>query len=290
MAENDDAVLTAAVGYVFVNAVGAAKPTPAEITSLNFDTFGNQVQTVKVTGNPTGGTVTLTVGGQTTSAIAYNATPAVVKTALAALSTVGTGNVIVTGVALNDAAGLDVAWVGAKAGTTQNITSTPTLTGGSTPAAPVTQKSAASGWKNVGHTSRGKIPEFGYEGGKSEVKGSWQKKKLRKINSEDPIDYVTVVLHQFDKDALDLYYGPNASTTAGEFAVKSGTQPNEKSGLIIIEDGDVRLAFHFYKSEVQRDEKIDLPIDDLAALPVKFTFLDYEDEALFAWISEDLLV
>ncbi len=54
-------------------------------------------QTITITGSPTGGTFTLTYSGQTTTAIAYNATAATVAAALAALSTVGTDNVAVTG-------------------------------------------------------------------------------------------------------------------------------------------------------------------------------------------------
>ena len=53
--------------------------------------------TVTLTGTPTAGTFTLSVGGQTTAGIAYNATATAVQSALAALSNVGTGNVIVTG-------------------------------------------------------------------------------------------------------------------------------------------------------------------------------------------------
>ncbi|QFG10394.1 major tail protein [Mycobacterium phage Anthony] len=146
----------------------------------------------------------------------------------------------------------------------------------------------ATGWKSVGHTSRGTLPEFGFEGGDSEVKGSWQKKKLREIQSEDPIDYLTVVLHEFDEDALSLYYGENASDEAGVFGYSGKGDVNEKSGLVIIEDGDLRLGFHFHKASVKRDDAIELPIDDLAALPVRFTFLDHEDELLFSWINEDL--
>ncbi|MDR3710261.1 MAG: carboxypeptidase regulatory-like domain-containing protein [Capsulimonadaceae bacterium] len=57
---------------------------------------GGWVKLITLT-NVTGGTYTLTFGGQTTGAIAYNATAATVQTALAALSTIGTGNVAVTG-------------------------------------------------------------------------------------------------------------------------------------------------------------------------------------------------
>jgi hypothetical protein len=51
----------------------------------------NDVQTLTVAGAPTGGTFTATWGGQTTAAIAFNASAAAVQTALAALSNVGAG-------------------------------------------------------------------------------------------------------------------------------------------------------------------------------------------------------
>jgi len=50
----------------------------------------NEVQTISLTGTPTGGTFTLTFDGQTTGTIAYNADgPTTVQTALLALSTIG---------------------------------------------------------------------------------------------------------------------------------------------------------------------------------------------------------
>ena len=57
---------------------------------------GGTTQTVTISGSPSGN-FTLTYLGQTTGSIAYNATAATVQTALAALSTVGSGNVSVTG-------------------------------------------------------------------------------------------------------------------------------------------------------------------------------------------------
>lgn len=189
MAQNDDAVLTAAVGYVYVGPVGTAAPSPAALKGLALDT-------------PEG-------------------------------------------------------W-------------------------------AATGWTSVGHTSRGTLPEFGFDGGDLEMKGSWQKKKLREIMKDDAVDYLTVVLHQFDEAALALYYGENNSAVEGVFGVASGAGPLERAGFVVIEDGDVRLGFHFHKSNVKRDDKIELPIDDLAALPIKFTFLDHNSEDLFSWINEDM--
>lgn len=57
----------------------------------------NEQQVITLTGVPTGGTFTLTFSGQTTSAIAYNASAATVDAALEALSNIGAGDVAVTG-------------------------------------------------------------------------------------------------------------------------------------------------------------------------------------------------
>lgn len=61
----------------------------------------NEVQTVTIDNiTPSGGTFTLSYGGQTTSALAYNASAAAVQAALIALSSVGPTDVAVTGTTL----------------------------------------------------------------------------------------------------------------------------------------------------------------------------------------------
>ena len=60
-------------------------------------TATDEVQVITLTGGATGGTFTLTYSGQTTSAIAYNASAATVDAALEALSNIGAGDVVVTG-------------------------------------------------------------------------------------------------------------------------------------------------------------------------------------------------
>jgi hypothetical protein len=61
--------------------------------------FAPVIKTATIGGTPTGGTFTITVDGQTTSALVYNATTTVVQTALQGLASVGAGNVTVTGTA-----------------------------------------------------------------------------------------------------------------------------------------------------------------------------------------------
>jgi hypothetical protein len=56
-----------------------------------------EVQTVTITGTPTGGSFTLTYAGQTTASIAFDANAAAVQAALLALPNLGTGDVVVGG-------------------------------------------------------------------------------------------------------------------------------------------------------------------------------------------------
>lgn len=62
----------------------------------------NEKQRVTVTGSPTGGTFTLTYSGQTTAAIAYNASVATVQAALEALSNIAVGDIFVSGGLINE--------------------------------------------------------------------------------------------------------------------------------------------------------------------------------------------
>jgi hypothetical protein len=280
MAMNDSAVLTAAVGYVFLAPVGQAAPTPAEVNSLNPETFGNQSATVS-TGTATAGNFTLTVGGQTTASIAWNATAAVIKAAVELLSTVGAGKATVTGTAATGA-GVVITIATPFAG---SVTGTAVaLTGG-------TLTVVSSGWRNVGHTSRGDLPEFGYDGGDSEVKGTWQNESLREVVTDPVADYLTLNLHQFDQDTFELYYGANSSGTAGVFSVANGTPAAvEKSLLVVIIDGTSKIAFHTAKASIRRDDALSLATDEFSAVPVKAKFLKHSTMPKFSWISSALFV
>lgn len=97
----------------------------------------DEIQQVTITGTPTGGTLTLTFEGQTTSALARNATAATVQTALEALSSVGAGNAVVTGGPWPGTA-MRVRFTGTLASTNRTqMTATSSLTGGVSPAVAV---------------------------------------------------------------------------------------------------------------------------------------------------------
>ncbi len=96
-----------------------------------YNAVSNEVQTLTVTGGPTGGTFTITWNGQTTASIPYNATAAQVQTALEGLSNIAPGDVVVTG---NAGGPWTLTWGGAQLG--ENVaapTTTEAFTGGTSP-------------------------------------------------------------------------------------------------------------------------------------------------------------
>jgi hypothetical protein len=125
----------------------AAAPTSA--TSALSSTNTNEVQTATISGAPTGGTFTLTFNGQTTSALAYNATGATVQTAFLLLSSVGAGNATVTGSAGGPYV---ITFTGALAGQDVSaVAASGAFTGGTSPGiAVVTTTPGVSGWTDAG--------------------------------------------------------------------------------------------------------------------------------------------
>lgn len=98
----------------------------------------DEVQTITVTGTPTGGTFTLTFSGQTTAAIAYNASASAVQSALEALSNIATGDVVCAGGPLPGTP-VTVTFGGAYDGANvPQMTATASFTGGTSPAVTVT--------------------------------------------------------------------------------------------------------------------------------------------------------
>lgn len=292
MALDDSEVVVAAVGYLYINdTLGAVAPTPDEIDDYDPATFGGQTSKVKITGSPTGGTFTLTVGGDTTSALPYNVGKQAFQNAIEALASVGAGNTSVAGTAISDSNGYDVTFAGDLLGETVTVTSTAgSLTGGTSPAVPVTTPTAASGWINLGHTSRTKLPEFGYEGAKLEMKGSWQKQRLRQVWGAQPIeDSVKVELEQWNRRTLELYFGADVAEEDGVFGVSGDWTPVEKAFLTVLVDQEVNLGCYASKASIARDAAVGIPIDDFSVLPVKAAFLNMGTRRLYDWISNDLI-
>lgn len=135
----------------------------SDVIAFETATGSNDVQTISATGTPTAGNFTLTVNGETTANIAYNAAATAVQSALVALSSVGAGNVACTGGPLPGAP-VVVTFQGTLAKTVEpTMTLTPSgVTPGSisvahtTPGGPdLALYDAQPGWQDLGATKNG---------------------------------------------------------------------------------------------------------------------------------------
>lgn len=113
---------------------------------LTSDSASDEIQTVTI--DATGGTFTLTYSGQTTSAIAHNASAATVEAALVALSNIGPGDVQVGKVG----SVFTVSFAGALADTNvaQMTSNAASLTGGAGTATVATTTAGGTAYTPVG--------------------------------------------------------------------------------------------------------------------------------------------
>ena len=105
----------------------------------------DDVQTVAVTGTPTGGTFTLVWNTHATTTIAYNASAATVQAALVALTGVGSGQVLVSGPVGGP---WIVDWTGTLAYASQPAITlgTNSLTGGTSPGVTIAHTQIGQSW------------------------------------------------------------------------------------------------------------------------------------------------
>jgi hypothetical protein len=120
--------------------------TPMRIlkTSLTPSTGTNAVQTVAVTGTPTGGTFRLEYDGQVTGALAHNISSANFLIAMEELSNIGEGGLDISGA--NLAAGYALTFVDQVGGRAVRAITlhTNSLTGGTNPTITITQTTAGA--------------------------------------------------------------------------------------------------------------------------------------------------
>lgn len=107
------------------------------------NTPANEVQTIFITGTPTGGNFILSYEGAPTTTIAHNAAAGTFQSALEALSNIGAGNIEVTGTNPN----LTATFKGALAATPVDLINLQTnaLTGGSSPTVAIARTTAGIG-------------------------------------------------------------------------------------------------------------------------------------------------
>lgn len=137
---------------------------------------------------------------------------------------------------------------------------------------PADLKVVATPWDNVGHTSLEDIFNIASEGGEATVIGTLQNKKLRTVYS-DRTETMAVILQQFDKAGLKLFYGSNAPELPdGTIGVPTNPKPTTCAFLAVFIDGDNVFAFYAPKVEIYRGDDLSFgDTESLAGLPLGIT-------------------
>jgi len=185
----------------------------------------SEVQTITKNGTVTGGTFTLTYSGQTTAAIAYNATASAVQTALRALSNIGSTGVSVTGTGA-PATPWAVTFAGSLANTdVPQMTATSSLTGTSPSIsiAIATPGEASSPTATVTTTTR-PVLAWNYTDPQGDTQTAWE----LYVYTQAFVNTYTVTAE--DGSVINnplTYYGPQVGAASAVFAA-SGIEPTTR--------------------------------------------------------------
>lgn len=143
------------------------------------------------------------------------------------------------------------------------------------------------GYNSLGYTSREDLPAFGFDGGDTEVQGTWENATFREVVTEAPADYVTFNALQFDEQVLGLYYGVE-DATAGDGVLEVQQAPTttvNRALLVIIVDGPRRVAFHAASVSIRREDAAEFETDQFAQFPLRATFLKVAGQPLYSWFG-----
>lgn len=145
------------------------------------------------------------------------------------------------------------------------------------------------GWTQLGHTSRDDLPVFGFDGGESETRGTWQNASLKRVTTEVAQDFVTFNALQIDESVLMYYYGETSpGSTVGKFDVNNAsTSGIDVALVIVIVDGSTNVGFHASKGTMGREDSIELAVDEFMAVPLRYDILKSGSNPLFSWLSYD---
>lgn len=281
-------------GSVFIAAYSATG-----ITTLTAGTPANEVQTVTITGSPTGGTFTLTYSGQTTAGIAFNANAAAVQSALVALSNLEPGDVTVGG-----GAGPGTPWTVTFGGSLAAVdvalmtASGASLTGGTSPAVGVATTTPGTGidlaelpdgWQDLGWITSDGVT-YGRATEVSDVTSFGSVQPTRSDVTQDTIT-MQVVAQETSLLTLGLYTGADtaaltADADSGEFSISKPDIPGFRYyrvlGLFVDRDDsgrEIYMARYMPRARITEWSEQQLSDGDD---PITFgmTFTGYEDSVV----------
>jgi hypothetical protein len=136
----------------------------------------------------------------------------------------------------------------------------------------LTAATLATGWRNLGHTSRENAVTLGRDGGDVTALGSWQADSL--YSSTDPVTYsITLNPLQSTNDVFKAYFGGGDITDPDVFVLPDSPGTIEKAFYMVLESGSTRMAWSFPKVSLSAGDSVEIDPEALLEFPLTATIL-----------------
>lgn len=146
-----------------------------------------------------------------------------------------------------------------------------------------------TGFVDLGHTTQDNVLAWGSDGGDTAVKGSLQNRALKQIVTSEAIDYFTVAAMQLkDNAVLSLYFGGGDVSVADTFSTPDSPTVTNKPVLVVISTDDGPFGVYAKKAGITRDDSLQMPADDFASAPLRFTPLKVTGSPKMQFIAAGL--
>lgn len=152
----------------------------------------------------------------------------------------------------------------------------------------LTSATIATGWNNSGHSSEENNVSLTKDGDEGDVKGTWQKKALRKMPDET-IWGITAGLLQLSNETLDHYFGEGDISDADVYHVLPSATPKEGALWICLVDGNTRVPLYIPKASATSDDAPEFDPENFLEFSIKYTVLEHTGASgLMSWYKAGL--
>lgn len=146
----------------------------------------------------------------------------------------------------------------------------------------------ATGWNNMGHTSRENAVALAKDGDDPETKGTWQKPNLRQTPGSTTWSMGIPAL-QLDNSTLAMYFGDGDITDPDVFHVLANATPEEKGLFLVLVDGSSRSGLYIAKASISSDDAPEFDPENFVEFSLKATILDHTGASgLMSWYKAGL--
>lgn len=146
----------------------------------------------------------------------------------------------------------------------------------------------ATGWNNLGHTSRENSVALDKDGDDPEVKGSWQSSSLRQTAGSTTW-FLNIPALQLDNEVLNLYFGEGDVADPDVFHVLPSASPEERALFVVLVDGANRAALYIPKASMSSDDAPEFNPEDFVEFTIRATILDHSgSNGLMSWYRTGL--